>query len=63
MRFSPIVSATGRSKGAVSSDLERLEKKGMVYRRSRGLYAFALPMLGSYLSRAGAPGAAALCRP
>ena len=63
MRFSPIVSATGRGKGAVSSDLERLEKKGMVYRRSRGLYAFALPMLGSYLSRAGAQGAAAPCRP
>lgn len=58
MRFSPIVNSTGRSKGAISSHLKRLEKKGIVYRHNHGLYAFALPMLGSYLSHTMAPGAA-----
>lgn len=58
MRFSPIVNSTGRTKGAISSNLKRLEKKGLVYRHNHGLYAFALPMLGSYLSHTMAPGAA-----
>lgn len=56
MRFSSIVNATGRSKGVVSSHLKRLEKKGIVYRHNHGLYAFALPMLRSYLSHAMAAG-------
>ena len=60
---SSIASATGRSRGAVASHLRRLEKRGVVYRRGRGLYAFALPMLGSYLPRAMAAGDAAAGRP
>ena len=52
VRLSSIVSATGRGRGAVSSHLKRLEKKGIVYRHGHGLYAFALPMLGQYLSHA-----------
>lgn len=52
MRFTSIVSATGRSKGAISSYLKRLEQKGLIYRRRHGHYAFALPLLKPYLSYA-----------
>ncbi len=56
MRLSSIVSATWRGRGAVSSHPGRLEKKGVVYRPSHGLYEFALHMLGRYLSHAAGAG-------
>lgn len=62
-RFSSIASATRRGKGAVSPRLNRLEKWGIVYRRSRGLYAFVLPMLGQHLSHATGAGIPRPARP
>ena len=49
MEFSSILAATGYSRGALSSHLGRLERKGIIYRHNRGHYKFALPMLKSYL--------------
>ena len=55
MQFSLISNGIGGSKGAVSSHLHRLERKGLVYRHNHGLYKFALPMLRPYLLARHAP--------
>ena len=48
--FSSILRGAGCSRGALLSRLRRLEAKGIVCRRGRGLYGFAMPLLGPCLA-------------
>lgn len=51
MKFKDIMIGSGIKKTSLSSYLDRLEKKGLIYNHKYGAYRFSLPMLRDYIMR------------
>lgn len=49
--FNEIVAKSKIKKASLSKYIDRLEKKGLIYRHKHGLYRYSLPMLRSYIAR------------
>ena len=47
--FSSIQKSLGMGKGSLFNHLKRLEEKGLIYKSTRGVYRFAIPLFRKYL--------------
>ncbi len=52
-RLHRVVVRLGVTNGAAQAAILRLVDKGLIYRPERGMVAFAVPLFGEYLRRAG----------